>query len=517
MALTPRLELRQSQSLVMTPQLQQAIKLLQLSNVELASYVEEQVEKNPLLDIDDKGADGDRSKPDNPTDSQGGSGPDVDSGSLASTDDVLASGQMGQEKSDAIDADTDSLYTDDTKTDLQNDGLAGSSATVDWSNAKSNSRGFDDDGFDLESTLSETLTLREHLTEQLQISPLSPQKRVIGSYLIDSLDEAGYLQEDLSEVSVRLGAELCEVEDVLKELQQFDPAGVCCRSLAECLALQLKDKNRLDPAMQAMLDNLELLAKRDMRKLEDVCGVGLEDITDMVAEIRELNPKPGLAFSHEVVDTVVPDVFVRQKPDGSWFVELNSETLPRVLLDQSYYAEVSTNCGNEKTAKAYISDCFHEANWLIKSLDQRAKTILKVSSEIVRQQDAFFVYGIHHLRPLNLKTVADAIEMHESTVSRVTTNKYISTPRGVFELKYFFTSAIASSDGSVAHSAESVRYRIKKLIDEESPRDILSDDKIVEILRTNDIDIARRTVAKYREAMKIPSSIQRRRLKKEAV
>ena len=510
MALTPRLEIRASQSLVMTPQLQQAIKLLQLSNVELSAYVEEQVEKNPLLSVgereDERGADsGNRSE-------QG-----EEAGGLNSTDDVLRQDSGGRDASEALDADASVLYSEDSGSDLQNVAPSGPSAQVDWSNAKSGSRSFDDNGMDLEGTLSEEKTLREHLNEQLHLSALSAARRVIGAYLIDSLDEAGYLTEPLADIADRLGAEVCEIEDVLEQMQQFDPAGVFCRDLAECLALQLKDRNRYDPAMEALLENLESLAKQNIRKLQECCGVSAEDITDMVAEIRELNPKPGLAFSHDIVETVVPDVYVRQKPDGTWAIELNSDTLPRVLLDKSYYTEISTTCGHAKDAKTYITDCFNEASWLIKSLDQRAKTILKVSAEIVRQQDAFFVYGIHHLRPLNLKTVADAIEMHESTVSRVTSNKYVSTPRGVFELKYFFTSAIASADGSVSHSAESVRYRIKKLIDEEDPKAILSDDKIVEILRADDIDIARRTVAKYREAMKIPSSIQRRRLKKQAV
>jgi len=514
MALSPRLELRQSQSLVMTPQLQQAIKLLQLSNIELSSYVEEQVEKNPLLDFDERA--GERRAEDN--NAREGTGPEKEerSSSLSSTDDVISNERMGREKDDALDADPSLLYTDDSKSDLQSDAALGPSASIDWSSARGGSPSFDNEGLDLEGSLSETPSLREHLREQLQISELSPQQRVIGAYLIDSLDDAGYVCEDLSEIAERLGADLTDVESVLGALQQFDPAGIGCRNLSECLALQLKDKNRLDPAMEILLGNLDLLAKRNLRKLEEVCQVTSEDLADMIAEIKELNPKPGLEFSHDVVETVVPDVFVRQKPDGSWIVELNMDTLPRVLLNKTYYTEISTNCANAKDAKAYISDCFNEANWLIKSLDQRAKTILKVASEIVRQQDAFFVYGIHHLRPLNLKTVADAIEMHESTVSRVTSNKYVATPRGVFELKYFFTSAISSADGSVTHSAESVRYRIKKLIDGEPPNDILSDDKIVEILRAQDIDIARRTVAKYREAMKIPSSIQRRRLKKQS-
>jgi RNA polymerase sigma-54 factor len=317
-------------------------------------------------------------------------------------------------------------------------------------------------------------------------------------------------------VAEKLGAPLAEVEAVLAILQTFDPIGVCARNLTECLALQLKDRDRYDPAMQALVAHLDLLAKHDLAGLKRICGVGDEDVADMIAEIRHLNPKPGLAFGTTLVQPVVPDVFVRPRPDGSFSVELNSDTLPKVLVNQTYYADVAKTARNEKE-KTYLTDCLQSATWLVRALDQRAKTILKVSTEIVRQQDAFFAHGVQHLRPLNLKTVADAISMHESTVSRVTANKYMATNRGIFELKYFFTSAIAASDGGEAHSAEAVRHRIKQMIDAEAPQDILSDDTIVEKLRGAGIDIARRTVAKYREAMRIPSSVQRRREKQKPV
>jgi len=302
---------------------------------------------------------------------------------------------------------------------------------------------------------------------------------------------------------------------VLAVLQTFDPPGVFARNLTECLAIQLKERDRHDPAMQALLQNLELLARRDLPALRKLCGVGEEDLADMIAEIRNLNPKPGLAFGSSTVQSVVPDVFVKAGPDGAWQVELNSDTLPKVLINQRYYAQVSKTTRNDKD-KSYLAECFQTATWLVRALDQRAKTILKVSGEIVRQQDAFFAHGVEHLRPLNLKTVADAISMHESTVSRVTANKYMATSRGIFELKYFFTPAIAAADGGEAHSAEAVRHRIKQLIDAESSREVLSDDTIVDMLREAGIDIARRTVAKYREAMRIPSSVQRRREKQAA-
>jgi RNA polymerase sigma-54 factor len=303
---------------------------------------------------------------------------------------------------------------------------------------------------------------------------------------------------------------------VLALLQAFDPPGVCARNLTECLAIQLKERNRYDPAIQALLGRLDLLAKRDLASLRRVCGVGDEDLADMIAEIRGLNPKPGLAFGSTAVQPIVPDVFVRPGPDGNFVVELNVDTLPKILVNQRYHAELVKNSAHD-SAKTYLAEHLQSATWLMRALDQRAKTILKVAMEIVRQQDGFFVHGVQHLRPLNLKTIAHAISMHESTVSRVTANKYMATSRGIFELKYFFTSAIASADGGEAHSAEAVRHRIKQLIDAEAPADVLSDDTIVEQLRGAGIDIARRTVAKYREAMRIPSSVRRRRDKQAAV
>jgi RNA polymerase sigma-54 factor len=342
-----------------------------------------------------------------------------------------------------------------------------------------------------------------------------PAQRMIGQYLIDLVDEAGYISGDLGAAAEKLGTSAAEIEAVLSVLQSFDPPGICARDLAECLTLQLKERNRFDPAMAALIARLDLVAKRDFAALKKVCGVGDEDLADMIAEIRRLNPKPGLALGSALVQPIVPDVFVRPGPDGGWIVELNSDTLPKVLVNQSYYAEVSATARRD-TDKSYLAECLQSATWLVRALDQRARTILKVSHEIVRQQDGFFARGVEHLRPLNLKTVAEAISMHESTVSRVTANKYMATSRGIFELKYFFTSAIAAAHGGEAHSAEAVRHRIKQLIDAETAGDILSDDTIVDKLREAGIDIARRTVAKYREAMRIPSSVQRRR-EKQAV
>lgn len=490
----------------MTPQLQQAIKLLQLSNLELAEYVEQELERNPLLEAatgdpaDRIGTEEDRSEREPVVTSET---------SLSLSEDGPPPGRDGD-----LDTDYDNVYADESRSDTQNDAAAAQGPTSsDWQNVKSGSGGSGDGEFSFEATLTREATLAEHLTDQMNMALKTPGDRMIGAYLIDQVNETGYITADLADVAERLGTDIEDVEAVLQVLQTFEPTGICARNLKECLALQLAERNRLDPTMRIFLDHLELFAKRDFEQLMKLTGADREDIASMVDDIRMCNPKPGLAFGGEPVVPVVPDVFVRARADGSWTVEINSETLPRVLVNQQYYTEV-TKLSGDATAKAYISECLNNANWLVKSLDQRARTILKVSSEIVRQQDAFLVYGIQHLKPLNLKTIAEAISMHESTVSRVTANKYIATPRGIFEMKYFFTSAIASSEGGAAHSAESVRHRIKELIDVERADAVLSDDNIVDILKSQGVDIARRTVAKYREALNIPSSVQRRREKK---
>jgi RNA polymerase sigma-54 factor len=314
-------------------------------------------------------------------------------------------------------------------------------------------------------------------------------------------------------IADQLGCPPDEIETILARLQRFDPIGVFARDLAECFALQLAERDRLDPAMQAFLDNLDLMAKHDIAALQSVCGVDRDDITDMIGELKALNPKPGAAFQQEMTQWVSPDVFLRAKPKGGWIIELNSDTLPRVLVNRHYYAEISALklSGDDKR---YMQENLQTAQWLVKALDQRANTILKVATEIVRQQDAFFHKGVAHLKPLVLNDVAQAVEMHESTVSRVTANKYIMTPRGLFELKYFFTTAIGATEGGQTHSSESVRHQIKELIDAETAKNVLSDDRIVEILRSDGVEIARRTVAKYRDALHIPSSVQRRRIKR---
>jgi RNA polymerase sigma-54 factor len=502
MALSQRLEFRQSQALVMTPQLMQAIKLLQLSSLDLAAYVEGELERNPLLE---RGNDDD-----GPTTPEPEAAEVRDEPSPSDwTGDELETSRTSMEQ--GLGTELENVFPDDASRATASE--TPQPAYSEWSGIGA---GGGDGDNNLEAYVSSETTLAEHLAEQMTLAIADPVRRMIGQYLVDMVDEAGYLAGDLDGVAEKLGAPLSEVEAVLAILQTFDPPGVCARSLTECLAIQLKERDRFDPAMQILVAHLELLAKRDLAALRKVCGVDDEDLAEMIAEIRSLNPKPGLAFGSTTVQPIVPDVMVRAAPDGTWQVELNSDTLPKVLINQRYYAQVSKGTKNDKD-KSYIADCLQTATWLVRALDQRAKTILKVSSEIVRQQDGFFAHGVQHLRPLNLKTVADAIGMHESTVSRVTANKYMATSRGIFELKYFFTSAIASADGGEAHSAEAVRHRIRQLIDGETPDDVLSDDTIVEKLKDSGVDIARRTVAKYREAMRIPSSVQRRREKHTAM
>ena len=522
MALSTKLMMRQGQSLVMTPQLLQAIKLLQLSNLELAAFVEEELERNPLLERVDDRQDGSETSLTPQSEAAG----DADFVAQDDTADYSdhADRQEGDWASEQLDIDARSMESN-LGTEIENsfdlDRTApsaepsssaemGDFSSSSWTGAPGGSG--DDESPNLEAYVASRATLADHLSEQLALAVKDPVDRLIAQSLIDSLDENGYLHEELEEIADRLGIEIKRVERNLKIIQTFDPSGVGARNLAECLSIQLRELDRFDPAMQTLIANLPLLAKRDFATLRKLCGVDEDDMSDMVREIRNLDPKPGRAFGGAPVQPAIPDVTVRRASDGSWFVELNAEGLPRVLVNQTYATQVSKARGTAED-KSFVSNCLQTANWLTKSLEQRARTILKVASEIVRQQDAFFSQGVEHLRPLNLKTIADAIGMHESTVSRVTSNKYISSPRGLFEFKYFFTASISAGSGAESHSAESVRFRIKQMIDQEKPDDILSDDAIVLRLKAANVVIARRTVAKYRESLKIPSSVDRRREK----
>lgn len=523
MAITTKLELRQTHNLVMTPQLQQAIKLLQLSNMELASFVEAELERNPLLERADPEDSGAQAEP--PIEAASSAKEDAETeAEVAASEAASSDGEFEAgdgEDGDWIDLEAGSSRTEDLDAEPQDvfpdsDGFSpGALKDSGWAALGQGTRANADEDSNLEAYVAEERTLRDHLTEQLVLAFADPARRLIGQHLIDMTDEAGYLRGDLASLAELLGAPLELVEETLSVMQGFEPCGVFARDLRECLMLQLKEQDRCDPAMAALVENLQLLAVHDLGALKRAARVSDEDLLDMIKEVRRLNPKPGLKYGSAPAQPIVPDVIVRALPDGRFHVELNSDTLPRVLINQSYYTTVCKSA-TRKEDKSYLVDCLQTANWLVKSLDQRARTILKVAQEIVRQQDAFFTYGVRHLKPLNLKTVADAISMHESTVSRVTANKYMATNRGLFELKYFFTSAIAATSDGDAHSSEAVRDRIRAMIDAEPVCDVLSDDKIVERLKGDGIDIARRTVAKYREALRIPSSVQRRRLKRIA-
>ncbi len=519
----------------MTPQLQQAIKLLQLSNIELADYVAEEIERNPLLenaddsagnlDIGGESGEGGGTASDDylrEGSADGGEQGDAGDGMIAADTSMNAAVDTSNNADAALDADYgDNVFNNDAAPDMAGsitDANASGSLSYDGAGnvggggAGGSGGGFLDDR-SLEQTLEETENLHDFLTRQMAVMLRVPSDRLIATHLIDLVDESGYVDgAQVNAVAPRLGCDQEDVDAVLGQLQKMEPVGVFARTLAECLAIQLAEKDRFDPMMQKFVANLDLLAKRDLAALKRACGADAEDIADMTKEIRELNPKPGLMYSSESVQPVVPDIFITKNKTGAWVVELNSDTLPKVLLNSQYLSELN-DIGGGKEAKSFVSECASNANWLVKALDQRARTILKVATALVKKQEMFFEHGVRHLKPLILKDIAEEIDMHESTVSRVTNNKFMSCPRGMFELKYFFTSSISSATGGDAHSAESVKYRLKELIDAEDPKKILSDDKLVVMMKAEGIDIARRTVAKYREAMKIPSSVQRRRQK----
>lgn len=505
MGIGPRLDLRQSQSLVMTPQLRQAIKLLQFSNLEVSAFVAEELERNPLLERDERGESdgGERPAPDQVVAVVGHDETDLS----RLTTEISVAGTLPSEAAAPLDAEAAEWFDRGGSADgYDRAGPGGRGGALDFSE--------DERGID--SLTAGPSSLREHLGEQLRLSFADPAERLIGAHLIALLDPSGRLPVAPSAIADALGVALDRLESVRSRMQRFDPTGLFCVSLAECLAVQLAERNRLDPAMAALLDHLDLLARRDLRQLMDICGVDAEDLADMIAEIRALDPKPGAGFDEAPATPILPDLLMRATPDENWLIELNPDTMPRILVNQGLHARILARTRRGEEARGFLAEKLQTANWLVKSLHQRAETILKVAAEIVRQQDGFFRHGISHLRPLILRDIASAVELHESTVSRVTAHKYMATPRGTFELKYFFTTAIAGTSGE-SHSAEAIRHRIRALIEAERPDAILSDDALVAALRREGVDIARRTVAKYREALRIPGSVQRRREKAEMV
>ncbi|MCW1431551.1 RNA polymerase factor sigma-54 [Novosphingobium sp. JCM 18896] len=492
MALGPRLDLRQTQSLVMTPQLQQAIKLLALSNLEIETFIGEALEANPLLDL------GEVAPP------------------AAEAVEIPEEARRTSLESSPVDAligegrAADDRPLDIDPTTLDRDRDTGDFDSGDWGGDSRFTMG--EEGPSIEERGGGEETLAEHLEAQIGTATDDPRSAAIARYLIGQLDDAGYLPVSLRDVAEDLGLALAEVEEGLALVQTLDPTGVGARSLGECIALQAQEADRYDPAMARLIDNLDLVARGDFARLKRICSVDDEDFADMLSELKGYDPKPGLRFGGGVGAPVTPDILITARADGGWDIALNQATLPRLIVNRSYYVELKGSC-TDKPSKGWLSEKLADANWLIKALDQRQKTILKVAAEIVRQQDGFFRHGVSHLKPLTLRAVAETIGMHESTVSRVTSNKYLQCERGLFELKYFFTSGVAAADGEGAVSAQAVKAAIRSLIDAEDAKAILSDDALVDLLREKGFDLARRTVAKYREAIGLGSSVQRRRQK----
>jgi RNA polymerase sigma-54 factor len=481
--LGPSLSIRQTQALVLTPQLQQAIKLLQLSNLELEAFIDEELSKNPLLE----------GRSDEPDEQPAGDfAADEDSGDEAPDEPGADTLMLGQADDDRP------LDVDWTSEALEIDSFADVATS-----------GGGEESFDFDRIEYSPASLAEHLASQLHGA--SGAEGALARIIAETLEETGYLTVPLEQIAGLSGEALEVVEQALKLVQDLEPPGVGARSLAECLALQAKAADRYDPAMARLIDNLELLSKGRTQDLKRICGVDDEDLADMIAELRAYDPKPGCRFSGTGAEEVTPDVFVR-KTRGGYSVELNQTTLPRLLVNRRYYQELKAG-PQDKASRAWLSECLQSASWLVKALDQRARTIVKVVSEIVKRQQGFFDRGVSALTPMTLRDVAEAIEMHESTVSRVTSNKYLLCDRGLFELKYFFGSGVASAEGEGA-AANAVKAGIKELVGAET--EILSDDAIAALLKQRGFDVARRTVVKYREAMGIGSSIQRRRMRKIA-
>ena len=524
MVLRPRLDLSHTQNISITPQLQQAIKLLQMSNAQLTEFVEQEIEQNPLLERDDAWVEAENDSAQVPIrDTEIEFDADGEISALASDESAYevteflpglvdhANVRTGKTKEMSFDTEFKDVHEPEPVSHEMISARREDQGKLKWGGTNRVGGNFDEDSFNLENVAAKNITLRDHLIGQVNIDFDNPIEAIIANKLIDMLDDNGWLVYSLQTVANELSCTIERVERTLSRCQELDPPGIFARTLSECLKLQLREKNRLDPAMEILLQNLELLGRRDFDQLRRICGVDREDLLQMFTEIKELNPRPASGFDHEVMQPVVPDVFVKHTEEG-WAVELNKDVLPRILVNTSYYSIVREHT-RSKEDKEFLSDRFSSANWLIRALNQRAETILKVTCELVRQQEAFFEDGVEFLKPLTLRDVAEQLSIHESTVSRVTTNKYIAVSRGIFEMKYFFNPAVGSNVEGVQRSSESVRFRIKSLIEEEAPESVLSDERIVDILREDGISVARRTVAKYRDVMRIPSSVQRRREK----
>jgi RNA polymerase sigma-54 factor len=512
MALALKQTLKLSQQLVMTPQLQQAIKLLQLNRIELVSMVQQELEENPVLeelnevDEDPRSVDTD----DGPNEDAAGEAAG-DSAETASSD----SADLLPEGGEPMPLDAGEAPVADEREPTDSEKIA----DVDWENyldtysqpVPGTREGGQDDRPSFEANLTRRETLSEHLDWQLHLANFSPDEESIASLVIGNLDERGYLQASIEDLARQGGVSDEEVEAVLSKVQDFDPAGVAARDLRECLIIQARSIGLEDPLVLTILDqHLDRLIKRDFRGVARDLGVSIEEISVASRVIGTLDPRPGRDFGGDEPVYIVPDIYVHKVGD-ELHVVLNDDGLPRLRINQLYREVLAHGRDVEKDTKDYVNEKVRSALWLIKSIHQRQRTIYKVMQSIIKQQREFFERGINHLKPLNLRDVADDIEMHESTVSRVTTNKYAHTPQGIFELKYFFNSSINRVNGD-AVASESVKERILKLIKAEDPARPLSDQRIAEMLRVANINIARRTVTKYRESLNLLSSTKRRQV-----
>lgn len=440
--------LRQTQSLTVSNNLIQSLKILQFRHDELSAFLEDQAERNPLIELLRP------SVPASPAPQRAAPGLD---------------GPRGGPVSDATDV--------------------------------------------IEATITAEPTLRDHLHEQISLAFRDAGDRHIAVELVDNIDSDGYLRADLDLMADMLGIDMDRLEDVLSVIHGFDPVGVGARDLAECLRLQLAARNLLTPQMTRLLDHIELLARFDLAALARLTRSSEDAVIRMARVIRTLDPKPGHRFDSEPLLPALPDVIVECRPKQTMRIELNNALLPRVLVDRQYYSEIRSQSRTEQDRR-FVVDCMNRASFLVRCLDQRAQTLLTVATEIASRQDAFLRQGAVHLRPLSMKDVAEATGFHESTVCRAIANKFMMTPHGVFEMKYFFSVSIAATHGGADHSAETVRHRIRQLVADETADAVLSDDQIVAALKDSGIDLARRTVAKYRDMLRIPSSLQRRREKR---
>lgn len=459
MELRPNVFHRQKQSLSITNQVIQSIKLLQFGGGDLEEFLHEQADDNPLI--------------------------------------TVVGGPAAQDRA-GLSGDT---------------GASGRDAPAERRTApRLPMSGPREEAVDLDQYVAARVSLRDHLNAQVALALDAPVDRLIAHEIVDSLDPDGYFRRDPEEMAEILGVAPGRIEAGIKAVQDCEPTGVGARTLAECLALQLAERGLLTEPMRALLDNLDLLGDYKIERLARICRIGMAEVLGLAQQIRALDPRPGRRFDTDPVIVAVPDIHVDPTAEGGWSVELNTGVMPRVLIDREYFAEVSAKLDGA-TDRRFLVDSMRNATWLARNVDQRAQTILKVATEIVIQQSEFFHRGAAYLKPLSLKDIASEVELHESTVCRAVAGKYMMTPRGMFELKFFFANALGVTDGEDALSVETVRHRIRQLVDAEAPTSILSDQAIMDMLRAEGIDIARRTVAKYREMMDIPTSRKRKRLK----